>query len=568
YSVTDDAGNTVWRSRALVIDDGTFVIDSGYILRASSFIISVSQVNMQDKEGQIKARSGAQAWTTDGNALPSGDIGVPDNGGYQNVIGLYDGIKLSLSADPSLVRVIAALVVGDDKEIENGDRYSIFAGDFRINVIDANALADAAASVIEAQFIARSGVASYLRSGLMANEEGTKRLVSAVKVAGVNPDNPGASFESFGAAPATPLVQDDEFDVTFWVDEDHTATVTVRLTVSNAWAPTLTVPAVKVVPFISTAGATFAEGTPTDTVPTYMQGVTAFDSEDGPLTNITHNTPVNFDNPRAIFRVTYSVSDSDYNTTSQDGMVLIGDNWFLYEGYAISAYDFSIDLEDVDGTDQEMIDEAQAIALDVRRYLPGGAVNPAYGNLVPIVILDDSGYHEKRPGDFPVTFAVGEDQNVYVDIVAQVRAQWVLTYDGNGHTGGTVPAPVSYNNGDIAVVAANTVTKTGSSFLGYSLNPGFTPTALGTSSTAGVVPAAGGDILYQPGDTILMDSHKTLYVIWEADVVYATPPTGDNLSLLEVALLGFATALELFIIFFIKRRKDEKEKATVTVRAA
>ncbi|MDR2109348.1 MAG: DUF5011 domain-containing protein [Coriobacteriales bacterium] len=317
YSVTDSAGNTATVARAVIIDDGSYRYNANYILRANSFIIRLSDVATKDKAAQIKERSEARAWKSDGTELAKEKINVDKDGGYQKVIGEYL-VTLNLLDDPSLIRSITAKVYDDGKEGKNGDRYSILGENFVINVPDANATAAKTAEQIASELIARAGVKSYKRSGDMSFEQGSKKLVSATL------QGSGESFASL----AGKLKEGDKFNVTFWVDEDHSATITVVLTVTNRTAPVLYVPPVKVV----AKDATFAEGAFDDKAPSYLQGVYATDSEDGalPASAIKHDSPVDSSREGA-YKVTYNVTDSDHNRVERSGMVLVGD-WLVAPG--------------------------------------------------------------------------------------------------------------------------------------------------------------------------------------------------------------------------------------------
>jgi fimbrial isopeptide formation D2 family protein len=395
YRVTDEAGNSVTASRAVIVDDGSFIYDNGYIISAYSFLIKVGDVDSLNKAEQIKTLSSAKAWAYDGTAVDSAQIVVND-GAYMAAKGTYKP-KLNIAGHASPVREITAIVVDDDKEIENGDSYSIAAADFVINVIDANILAADAAYVIEDAFIARAGVQSYRRANNMDFNEGTKQVVSAEK------QGTGASFISLAGL----LTEGDIFDVTFWVDEDHSATVTVKLLISNRTAPTLTVPAVKFV----AAGDAFNEGAYADLVPSYMQGVSATDNEDGPLaaSAITHDNPVDTAVERGVYTVTYSVTDSDHNATSAQGMVLVGE-WVLVGDFAISAHDFAKQVGDVTGTEAEVLTESEALAIDLRRTLAGGLQNPNFGKETAIVVTDFGGYVSGlMPGEYDITIAIAAD---------------------------------------------------------------------------------------------------------------------------------------------------------------
>jgi hypothetical protein len=407
YTVTDSAGNTVTDSRAVVVNDGTFVYNERYVLQAKSFIIGKSEVSANDKPGQIKQRSAAAAWRVNGDALPTSAIAVISDGGYVATVGVYP-IRLGLSDDPSLIRNIGAKVYDDNtKEGTNGDYYSIIASDFYINVPDANALASQGAAAIEQKFIEKSGVESYKRSGDMTFQQGTKKLSS------------DGGFKA--AADSRPLVEGDDFSVTFWVDEDHTAAVTVICHVSNRTPPVLNVPAYRQVEI----GATFGEAQ-------FWEGVTYSDNEDTPeqlAPSLTHSPATISTAETAYFVVTYSVTDTDHNTTTKKGVILVGD--WLVDEYGITAHDFDKDYNDVTGTDAEILAASEAQAVDLRLFLADGVTeNPDFGKAVGVTVADNGGYR-KAPGHYEVTLAVTPKPSLTYDILATVTgtgASPVITF--------------------------------------------------------------------------------------------------------------------------------------------
>jgi len=415
---------------------------------------------------------------------------VHNEGGYQNMIGDWQPV-LNLLDDASLMRTITSKVFDDTKEGDNGDSYSIIAGHFIINVTDANAIAASAAAVIEAEFLTRSGAESFKRSGTMNILEGTRKLVSAVAQGGT------ATF----ASRAGSLVEGDKFDVVFWVDEDHTATVTVTLTVSNRTAPVLTVPAKKFVPL----NASFPEGSYADTTPSYMQGVSVYDAEDGGALTaaaITHDTPVDTSVDGASYTVTYSVTDSDHNTTKKTGLVLVGD-WIDLGDYVVFAKDFTKKLSDVEGTEAEVLRESQAKAIDAREWLDadGTIPNPNFGKEVKVNVNDDGGYYSKKPSTdlpngFEIVLIVNNDDNATFKINVRVDDNRVmLTYYANGGAGAAPAKAVSFPGNTVVVSDQASLYRTGYTFGGWSFT-------------------GNGGAAYQAGNTFRMYEDTNLYAVW------------------------------------------------------
>jgi uncharacterized repeat protein (TIGR02543 family) len=88
-------------------------------------------------------------------------------------------------------------------------------------------------------------------------------------------------------------------------------------------------------------------------------------------------------------------------------------------------------------------------------------------------------------------------------------AQWVntstsyiLTYDGSGNTGGSVPASTSYPSGAGVSVAGQVIERSGYNFLGWNT------AQYGTGS------------IYQPGSSVVMNSYVTLYAQWVGGTLF------------------------------------------------
>ncbi|MCL1879536.1 MAG: DUF5011 domain-containing protein [Actinomycetia bacterium] len=331
YSYTDaDANPAAPVKRALIVNDGSIIYDANYILKAKSFIIGVSEVDEMNPSDQILEKSEARSWKTDGSAAT---VYVAETANYGPIAGEY-APTIAINGYADLTRNIKAKVVKTGDDIGdfgygNGDKYSIVAQNFRINIADAKALQAAGATAIGSGFVTRASATGYWRAGDQNgnfNFGGTPRL-SADGGFGT------AVFAEEGTA-AYPSI----FPVTFWVDEDHTATTTVTCIVSNGSHPWLTVPPFKQVPL----GGSFNEAD-------YVRGVTYGDSEDevSKLT-LTHDNPVDTSRDGAVYKVTYTVTDSEANKTEAIGFVLVGD-WVFDGDYAVKAASFVTTVKTVQG---------------------------------------------------------------------------------------------------------------------------------------------------------------------------------------------------------------------------
>jgi hypothetical protein len=210
------------------------------------------------------------------------------------------------------------------------------------------------------------------------------------------------------------------FPIRFAVQAAPGVAKTITATVTSGTAPVLTVPSVRTVP----EGAGF----------NYMAGVTATDAEDGIITNkIIYNTPVNTNSVGA-YKITYSVTDSDGNTTVKPGIALVGRGWVVSGGYALYAQDFAKKLSEIAGTRAEAARLAKAMAV-----LVYDTSDPDYGKYVPITILDRGGYR-KAPGSFSIVFAVAESRSITKTIIASISDDTPRTPTITNTTT-TTPAP-------------------------------------------------------------------------------------------------------------------------------
>lgn len=100
-----------------------------------------------------------------------------------------------------------------------------------------------------------------------------------------------------------------------------------------------------------------------------------------------------------------------------------------------------------------------------------------------------------------VTYTVsGTTHTGTVNVTVPALDSYTVTYNGNGNTGGTVPAKQTKYYGKSLTLSSSQPTKTGYTFLGW-----------GTSSTATTAS-------YQPGGSYTSNSAVTLYAIWSKNI--------------------------------------------------
>jgi uncharacterized repeat protein (TIGR02543 family) len=104
-SVTDDDDNLVEKLVAVVIQDGNFVIEKGFILRAVDFDIDLAEVSTADPIKQIREQGDVNAWRVDGSSAAAA---VTNTGGYHDAQGVYHpviGIYDNGSSTPTVTIV-------------------------------------------------------------------------------------------------------------------------------------------------------------------------------------------------------------------------------------------------------------------------------------------------------------------------------------------------------------------------------------------------------------------------------------------------------------------------------
>jgi hypothetical protein len=299
------------------------------------------------------------------------------------------------------------------------------------------------------------------------------------------------------------------YAIKFAVQAAPGATRTVMATVTSGSAPVITVPSVRTSP----EGSGF----------NYTANIVATDAEDGNITTkVIYNTPVNA-NTVGAYKVTYTVTDSDGNTTVKAGMALVGRGWVVSSGYALYAQDFATKLSDTAGTRAEAARLAKAMAVWVV-----DTSDPGYGKYVPITILDRGSYR-KAAGNYNIVFAIAENRSITKTITASVsddtpKAPTVT--NNNTTTRATTPAPNVTVNAPAAEPAA-------------------APEPVIVEVPAPVVPEAAPDTssaLIEPTETPLA-----------APVV---EPRGEW-HLVDLLIVILTMALGLYLMTYALRRRDE-----------
>ncbi|MDR0885457.1 MAG: DUF5011 domain-containing protein, partial [Clostridiales Family XIII bacterium] len=356
YVVTDNNDRTDEQSRVIVINDGTYTVDEDVIIGAKSFIISKGTVNTAALNSQILNRSEATAYDNHGNEILREDQGATSGlyvgalGGYTDNVGLYHPIIKVRGIDKS--RTISARVFDEDPDDEtktsdsaittgtavNGAQYSLLAYTHRLNTVQAKALltkakaqttppiANSITGAYTTNVIRNAAAKAYIRNENLT-EDGTITLVSD---------------GGFSLISDTDIAEGLHFPVTFKVSEetpDNPAKyVTVTMYIDNLDAPVLTIPAIRTVSVGDTLGAKQIVELEDEA----GSAPEAHDVQDGNLTSkITieaiDGNPFAADNKSistakaGLHTVSYSVIDSDYNTVSKAGFILVNDGTYIVD---------------------------------------------------------------------------------------------------------------------------------------------------------------------------------------------------------------------------------------------
>ena len=365
YMVRDDYGNETTACRAVAVNDGSYAVGDRYIVHAVNFVINSSDVDIMGKEAQIKAKAGIKAWDAlTGEEVPAV---VKDDGGYRSLTDTEEEQDFTIVAGAALdagtpapgqaIRPITAKVI--NKTVVVGENYTIAANRFTINPVDETGITDA-------ELIARAGGEAWMNSDFSPAQ---------VEVGGYT----GSRMGDKGL-----------FDLTLNVTAEKTTRITAPVSVTEGNKPVLTVTPASI-------------GLPLNAVFDPMAGVSAADAEDDiagiPLEISFAAIGDAVDtSAKGVYKVRYSVTDSDHNTVTADRVVAVG----LAAGakYYLDAGNFTLLLKDATGTEEEILARSGAKAWDKST---GAQVSGA------ILRVADSGGYRQEAGEYPITIGVKGD---------------------------------------------------------------------------------------------------------------------------------------------------------------
>jgi uncharacterized repeat protein (TIGR02543 family) len=284
---------------------------------------------------------------------------------------------------------------------------------------DAAKLQSTNGSAYDNEFLTRALVESYVRADTNLSQGGTPKLIDdgGFRTATFTPDpHPGTD-------PNYPTV----IPVKFWVDEDHEAFVWVDVIVSNGEYPWINVPALKSV-------ALNANFTDAD----FMRDVTYGDAEDDPKDLKVVYAPTSIDTSKeGIYEVTYTVTDTENNSTSAIGYVMVG--WEVDGDYAVNAGDFITTVNDINSATNP-----NDLILQLSHAQAKHVVRDADGNVTgledwPAAVKNNGGFRAAVGTYSNIEIGVAEEDKPVKKISAQVINKDVIsnTPDEDGNVNDT-----------------------------------------------------------------------------------------------------------------------------------
>ncbi|MFV0480173.1 MAG: immunoglobulin-like domain-containing protein [Anaerorhabdus sp.] len=135
YHVTDSHGNTVVQNRVVVINDGTYVVGSKYVIKATSFKLRIGEVNTSQSEVISRSKLVVYDGLTGKNVTATTPLTIVDNG-YKAVVGVYE-FTASVTDDATAKVIFTGEVVAGEipvltvpsfTEINVGDTFSLTTG--------------------------------------------------------------------------------------------------------------------------------------------------------------------------------------------------------------------------------------------------------------------------------------------------------------------------------------------------------------------------------------------------------------------------------------------------------
>ncbi len=439
YQVQDSDGNLETKSQIVLVNDGTYTVGSTYILHATDFTKRISEVDTT--QAGIELASGSIIYSKLTGLPVDVDLVLDQTSGYQPVIGQY-AITMHVEGDTQATRTFTAtvisgqapvLVVPTANEVALNATFDALAGVSATDAEDGNLFGSIVVTGTVDTTLAGVYVLTYsvtdsdgnaqthtrvvlVNDGsyvigdqyILTAKDFTKRVseVDTADLAIMNASQTRVYDRTTGLQVAVPVTVNnignyrDEvgaYPIEIYVTSDLLAIQNIMATVLSGQAPSIVAPTFTTIPI----------NQPFDV----MDGVTAFDFEDGVVTaNITVNGTVDVLTP-GFNTVVYQVVDQDHNVTTLTRIVLVDDGTYVVGATrVIKASDFALRVGQVNTSDAAILAASHVHTYD---KATGIEVNE------PVVITSKGGY-TASVGTYNIQFQASADSTATKDINAVV----------------------------------------------------------------------------------------------------------------------------------------------------
>lgn len=439
YTVSDSDGNQAAHTQVVLVNDGTYFAGNQFILKALDFTKTRGQVNTTTPA--VVADSQAIVYSKTTGQVVSQSVGVSNLGGYTNVEGSYP-VSLYVLVDSTAARTITATVIAGNfptittpgfAEVAVNGTLDLNAGVTASDVEDGNitGLISINGTVnflvpgvypIQYQVTDSDGNTTSKTRVILVNDGtydvGSQLIVHASnftkRISQVNVGDAAMIVDAdvkvysmvTGLEVADTIVFDSKggytnstgvYNVTLHASSDLSASRTFAASVVAGDVPVITAP-------------TFTEvGVNTSFDP--LSGVSVMDTEDGNITgsvNVIGSVDIQ---TAGVYTLTYSVTDSDGNTSSATHIVLVNDGTYdVGDQYILKAIDFTKRIGQVNTADASIKTDSGVIVY-----------NKSTGLVDPVsVTIDSIGGYTATVGQYPIIMHVSADLNATRSITATV----------------------------------------------------------------------------------------------------------------------------------------------------
>lgn len=440
YKVSDYEFNVVERTQVVVVNDGGYQVGTDYIVRAYDFTRRKNQVNTTT--AKVIAGTNAQVYEKATGVVDNTKLEV-DIGTYQPKVGTYDISFKAAGDDLSLNTIKGYVVTGDFPvidiskytEIDKGTAFNPTAGliasdtedttldkskvvinnnvdtskpgvykvVYRVTDSDDNVTTVNRIVVVKDETVAIGTdyviVASdfQLRRGQVRTD--STSILSDAKVVFYNKRTAevvnNSELTVNKGTYANPV---GKYDITFRSKMEPALSKTIVADVITGNKPVLVVPKY----------VEIEDGVEFDP----LEGVSVKDTEDTKLAvkDIVVTNPVDYNTP-GVYKVDYSVVDSDFNTVTATQIVVIyDDNVSIGSKYVLIAQDFERTISDVDTSNDQILIDAQVKVYDKK--------NAALVSLNNVRV--QKGTYTNEAGRYKIEFSLANDLTAKMQITATV----------------------------------------------------------------------------------------------------------------------------------------------------